>query len=165
MTARKWAAWVLLTFLGIFLDTAVLRFVSLYGIRPSVVLALALATAEAFSVQSGLVIAAVGGLTVDVICSTTLGLTPACYRIEVLLYYACVKAPTKRAGVRYVRMLLCAFASGALLFLSSLLLGTAASIPRTLLFLVLPGALLTAAVGLGLFAWLRAMQRGQVERI
>lgn len=164
MTARKWAAWVLLTFLGIFLDTAVLRFVPFYGIRPSLVLAFALASAEVFSVQSGMVIAAVGGFVIDLVSSTTLGLTPACYIAAVLLFRALSRFPAKRVGVRYVRMLPCTFFAPAALFFCSLLMGAAAPVGRTLLFLILPCAALTAVCGLLFGAWLRAMQKGQVAR-
>ncbi len=164
MTARKWLAWVLLTVFCLFLDTATLRFASFYGIRPSLVLALALGSAAVFSVQSGIVIAAVGGFFIDVIASTTLGLTPACYIGGVLLFYAFHRFPTKRAGIRYLRMLLCAFAAPAALFLVSLLMGTGAPAGRTLLFLTLPCAALTAGCGLLFDAWLRQIMKGQVAR-
>lgn len=164
MTARRWAAWVLLTFLCIFLDTAVLRFVAAYGIRPSLVLALALGSAAAFSMQSGMVIAAVGGLVIDLVSSTTLGLTPACYIAAVLVFHALRRLPVRRAVFRYLRMLLCGFLAPAALFGASLLMGTSAPAGRTLLVAVLPSAVLTALCGMLFDAWLRAMERGQVAR-
>ena len=164
MTARKWAAWVLLTALCLFLDTAALRFIAFEGIRPSLLLGFALASASVFSVQSGMVIAAVGGFLIDAITGTTLGLTPACYVAAVLVCYAFRTLPDKPAGARYLKFLPGAFFAPAALFLLSLLLGTRAPVGRTLLFLTLPCALLTAAVALLFELWLRGMRKGQVTR-
>ncbi len=164
MTLKKWIVWTVFTVVCIYLDTAVMNMLNLFGMRAYLVLALALGSAYAFSVQSGLVIAAVGGLVIDLISNTVLGLTPALYLIAVMLLslwqnkdssqkriFLFLKSAAVICGVCTMEWGLCRlFGSGASL--------------RTLIVCAVPNALLTAALTLGFAVFFAALQKGQVAR-
>lgn len=164
MTVKKWMVWTVLTAVCIFLDTAVVNMLNLFGMHAFLLLALALGSAFVFSVQSGLVIAAVGGLAIDLISNTVLGLTPALYLIAVMLLslwqhkdssqkriFLFLKAAAVTCGVCALEWGICR------------VFGSAASL-RALLVCAVPNALLTAALTLFFAVVFEAMRKGQVAR-
>ena len=164
MTVRKWIVWTVFTAVCIFLDTAVMNMLSLFGIHACLLLALALGSAFAFSVQSGLVIAAVGGLLIDLISNTVLGLTPALYLIAVMLLSLWQHKDSSQK-----RIFLFLKAAAVICGISALewgicrVFGAAAPL-RTLVVCAVPNALLTSALTLCFAVLFEAMQKGQVAR-
>ena len=146
---------VLLAVCCVFMDTAALPRVNVWGIAPSLLFALVAAYALAYSVQTGLLYAAVGGLMVDLICNTAIGLTPALYLLA-LLGLAELKAR------RTLKRLLLFLAVSALYFAIQFTFAAGASLfgqvrpyGRELLLMQAPGALITGGISAGFYRALK----------
>ncbi len=152
-----------LTVLFLFLDTAFFSAINLYGIRPYLVLALALSATITFSVQSGIVITAVSGLIIDLITNPYIGLTSALYLAAVILVYVF----TRRGNHKkiYVLLIITAVlvALNMLLWLLSTIFGSSVNILNALLLHSIPCAVVTGAVAMLLIRAMRPLLKGQLE--
>ena len=146
-------------------DTAVLSAYNLFGIRPWLLLAAALAATVALNVQSGILVALIGGLVIDAICNSYLGLTAACYLVSVSALYLFTKRNHPKA------LLLWALASAAALlpapieWLYSYLRGAQYGGLKTLLTVVLPCAVATGLCVLPFRKLLDWSKKGHRDRI
>ena len=130
----------------VFLDTAVLPRVDFLGIAPAAVFTLVAVYALVYSLQAGLACAAAGGLMVDLLCNTVIGLTPALYILALLVLAELTKHRTLKplfvflavSALYFVVQFI--FASGASLF------GQVRPYGRELTFVQLPSAALTGVI-------------------
>ena len=146
-------------------DTAVLSAYNLFGIRPWLLLAAALAATIALNVQSGILVALIGGLVIDAIYNSYLGLTAACYLVSVGALYLFTRRNHPKA------LLLWALAAAAVLlpapieWLYSYLAGAQFRALQTVLTVVLPNAVLTGLCVLPLSKLFDWAKKGHRDRI
>ncbi|MCL2695308.1 MAG: rod shape-determining protein MreD [Clostridiales bacterium] len=130
----------------VFFDTAVLARINLWGIAPSLVFALVCAYTLTDSPQLGLLCAAAGGLMVDLLCNTAIGLTPALYMLALLALAALAKRRFFKPFFLFLTVSALFFAMQALLAAGHSLLGQVRPYGRVLLLVQAPSALLTGGV-------------------
>lgn len=153
-----------LSILFLILDIALLSRVNLYSIRPYLFLSLVLCASVGVSVQSAMVIAAVGGLIIDFICNSYLGATSALYILAAVLVYLCVKKSRPKPVLLLLELVgIAALADALLLCISAVFIGGMDIINR---FLVhsLPCAILTAPIALALCHGFDSMAKGQLNK-
>ncbi|MDO4565599.1 MAG: hypothetical protein Q4C04_08295 [Clostridia bacterium] len=160
---KKHLSLVLLSILFIFLDTAFFSTVNIYGIRPYMTLALALAATYTFSVQSGMIIAAVAGILIDLICNPYLGLTPALYIAGVIVLYGLIRRGHPKKIVVFLYYVGVCAALDLLLCLLSNIFGANRNIVEALLLHSLPCAALSSVATLGLGRLFKPLLKGQLE--
>jgi len=137
---------ILLGLICVFGDTAVLPRVSLWGIAPAMLFAFAAALTLADSKQTGLIFAALGGLMIDLICNTTIGLTPALYLLALLGLAALNKRRALKPLLAFGAVSALYFTVQAIFAGGAALLGQVRPYGRELLLTGLPSSLLTGAV-------------------
>jgi len=148
-----------LLLLCVFLDTAALPRVRLWGIAPSLLFAFLAACTLACSVQEGILLAAMGGLAADLICNTTIGPTPALFILALLVLWTLGKGRVLKPLFLFLTVsalyfaIQFSFAAGASLF------GHIRPYGRELLLMQLPSALLTGAVAAGFEKLLKERRR------
>lgn len=154
---------IFLALLFVFADTAFFSKINLYGIRPYMVLSFALAATITFSVQSGMVIAAVCGLLTDLICNPYLGLTSAFGLLAVVLVYLFVRRSKPKKLVLYLALLAVLTALDMFLCLLSIIFGASVNMINALLLHALPCAAISAGLVILLSKLLKPLTKGQLE--
>ncbi|MDD3400077.1 MAG: rod shape-determining protein MreD [Eubacteriales bacterium] len=155
---------VLLSIVFLFLDTAFFDRINLYGIRPYMVLALALSATLTFSVQSGIIIAAVCGLVLDFIGNPYLGLTSALYLAAVVVCYVLVGRSNHKKLFVFLIMVTSLIAMDMLLWLLATIFGAVVNVLNALLLHAIPCAIITGGLTMLLNRCLSPLLKGQLER-
>ena len=163
MALKKHAALVLSFIAALFLDTAVLPKWNLFSMVPFVMLACMLAAEQVFSIQTAILIGALGGLMEDLLCENMIGLTSALCLLAAVAYE---KLPKNNDSKPIILGLYC----GALAFMVELLRALAAWVIgmrfafwTEMLYGALPRALLTGLWALAGMALFKPLLRRQVD--
>ena len=162
---KRYGTLTLAAVLAIALDTAVLSAHTLWGVRPWVLLAVALAASVAFNVQSGIVTALLGGQIIDAICNSYLGLTAACYLVSVSALYLFTKRNHPKALFLWALAAAAALLPAPIEWLYSYLRGAQYGGLKTLLTVVLPCAVATGLCVLPFRKLLDWSKKGHRDRI
>lgn len=163
MALKKHAALVLSFIAALFLDTAVLPKWNLFSMVPFVMLACMLAAEQVFSIQTAILIGALGGLMEDLLCENMIGLTSALCLLAAVAYE---KLPKNNDSKPIILGLYC----GALAFMVELLRALAAWVIgmrfafwTEMLYGALPRALLTGLWALAGMALFKPLLKRQVD--
>lgn len=165
MALKKHLALILSCVVALFLDTAVLPKWNLFGIVPFVMLALMLAAEQVFSLQTAIVIGALGGLMEDLLCENMIGLTPALCLIAAVIYEKLPKDSDTKPLILGLYCSILAFAVEFLRALAAWVIGMRFSLWNEMLYGALPRALLTglwAMFGIALF---KPLLKRQVDAV
>jgi len=117
MALKKHAALVFSFVAALFLDTAVLPKWNLFSMVPFVMLACMLAAEQVFSIQTAILIGALGGLMEDLLCENMIGLTSALCLLAAVVYE---KLPKDSDTKPIILGLYCAVLAFAVEFLRAL---------------------------------------------
>lgn len=131
--------------LAVALDAAALTNLA---VRPWLLLATALAACAALNVQSAILTALLGGLMLDAMCNSYLGLTAACYLLSVSVLWLLIQKNHPKTVVLLLYAALCTALYAPVEWLYSYLTGAHFGGLKTILTVALPNAALT-----GLFVW------------
>ncbi len=163
MALKKHAALILSFVAALFLDTAVLPKWNLFSMVPFVMLACMLAAEQVFSIQTAILIGALGGLMEDLLCENMIGLTSALCLLAAVAYE---KLPKDGDTKPIILGLYC----GALAFMVELLRALAAWVIgmrfafwTEMLYGALPRALLTGLWALAGMALFKPLLKRQVD--
>ncbi len=126
-------------------DASALSFLTM---RPWLLLAVALAACAALNVQSAIVTALIGGLMLDALCNSYLGLTAACYLLSVSVLWLFIRKNHPKTIVLLLLAMLCTALYTPIEWLYSYLAGAHFGGLKTMLTVALPSAVLT-----GLCVW------------
>ena len=162
---KKHLSLILSFVIALFLDTAVLPKWNLFGLVPFVMLALMLAAEQAFSLQTAIVIGALGGLMEDLLCENMIGLTPALCLIAAVVYAKLPKDSDTKPLILWAYCGVIAFAVEFLRALAAWVIGMRFSLWSSMLYGAFPRALLTglwAMVGMSLF---KPLLKRQVDAV
>ena len=149
---------------AILLDCFVFPRLQLYGIRPLLTLAVALAAAASTKVQDGMLIAFFGGLLTDLFCNPYTGLSGAAYLIAVCILYGFIRKNRPKLPLLFVFAWIACAAAEAVIFGFSLILGARTGILDRLLLQTLPSTILEALCVLPLAALIRPAGKGTFDR-
>lgn len=164
MTARKRITLGIWFVVSLFLDTAVLPRWNAFGLVPFVMLALSLSVTAMFSLQSGLVIGALGGLMEDLLCESMVGLTPALCLLAAAALHRVLMENQPKPLLLFLLFTALAFLVELLLGSLSWLIGMRFAFGATMVYGALPRAILTGLWTMA-FMWLfRRVRKGQVDR-
>lgn len=144
--------------LAVALDTSALSF---FSVRPWLLLALALAACAVLNVQSAIVAALIGGLMLDALCNSYLGLTAACYLLSVSALWLFIRKNHPKTIVLLLLAALCAALYAPIEWLYSYLAGAHFGSLKTILTVALPNAILT---GLCVWPFLALLQWAKTSR-
>ena len=153
-----------LTVIAILIDCFLFPALSQNGIRPLLVLSLALAATAATKVQDGIVIALIGGLLCDLFCNPYLGFSAAAYLAAVCILYGFVRKNQPKLPLLLIFALIACTAAEAMVFVFSLIIGARFPIRTRLLLSVLPSLVLESLAVLPLAALLRVKGKGTFDR-
>ena len=162
---KRYGTLTLAAVCAIALDTAVFSMRNFSGVRPWLLLAVALAAVAQMNVQSGIVVALLGGLVIDAICNSYLGLTAACSLVSVSALWLFVRRNRPKAILLVLLAALAALLPAPIEWLYAYIGGAQYGGLRTFLTVVLPNALLTGIFVLPNAALLRRAQKGHRDTI
>ena len=160
---KKHAAIVISFLFALFLDTAVLPKWNLFGLVPFVMLALMLACEQVFSLQTGILVGALGGLIEDLIAENMIGLTPALCLFAAVAYEKMPRNSDTKALILGAYCMILAFALELARALIAYVIGMRFDLMNAMLYGVLPRALLTGAWALGYMALFKPLLKRQVD--
>lgn len=163
MAFRKYSILVLSFVVALFLDTAVLPKWNLFHMVPFLILALTLAAEQVFSLQTAIVIGALGGLFEDLLCENMIGLTPALLLLAAAVYVKLPKDSDTKPAVLGLYFALLAFGVELMRALVSRVIGMRFDLLNALLYGMLPRALLTGLWGLFWMALFKPLLKRQVD--
>ncbi|MBR0081754.1 MAG: hypothetical protein IJP98_03315 [Clostridia bacterium] len=147
------------------LDTALFAVHNLGGVRPWLLLAVALAACARLNVQSGIVTALLGGLAIDAICNSYLGLSAACCLVSVSALWLLIRKNHPKAPLLMLLAAAAALLPAPIEWLYAYLGGAQYGGWRTFLTVVLPNAALTGVCVLpigALFKWAKQDRRDRI---
>lgn len=165
MALKKHVALIISFVIALFLDTAVLSKWNLFGLVPFVMLALMLAAGQVFSIQTAIVIGALGGLMEDLLCENMIGLTPALCLLAAVVYE---KLPKDSDTKPFILWLYCSVLAVGLEFLRAMaawIIGMRFSLWNSMLYGALPRGMLTgiwAMIGMALY---KPLLKRQVDAV
>ena len=148
---------------ALFLDTAVLPKWNLFHMVPFLMLALTLASTQIFSLQSAIVVGAMGGLFEDLLCENMIGLTPALLLLAAVTYVKLPKDSDTKPLVLGLYFAFLALGVELMRALVSRVIGMRFSLLSALLYGMLPRALLTGLWGLIFMAAFKPLLKRQVD--
>lgn len=154
MALKKHAALVFSFVAALFLDTAVLPKWNLFSMVPFVMLACMLAAEQVFSIQTAILIGALGGLMEDLLCENMIGLTSALCLLAAVVYEKLPKDSDTKPIILGLYCAVLAFAVEFLRALAAWVIGMRFAFWMEMLYGALPRALLTglwALVGMALY--------------
>lgn len=151
--------------LSLALDTAFFSIHNIGGARPWLLLAVALAACVQLNVQSGIVVALLGGLMLDAVCNSYLGLTAACYLVSVAALHLLTRRNHPKALLLWLFAVIAAALPAPIEWLYAFLIGARGGVLQTLFTVVLPSAVITGLCVLPLGALLGWAKKGHRDRI
>ncbi len=163
MALKKYAALGAAFLLSLLLDTAILPKWNLFHVVPFVMLALTLAAQQVFSLQTAIVIAALGGLFEDLLCENMIGLTPA---LCLLAAVAFEKIPRDGDTKAFLLWLCCAALAMAVELLRAMaawVIGMRFGFLNAMLYGALPRAAFTGLWALGYMVLFKPLLKRQVD--
>ncbi len=163
MALKKHAALILSFVAALFLDTAVLPKWNLFSMVPFVMLACMLAAEQVFSIQTAILIGALGGLMEDLLCENMIGLTPALCLLAAVAYDKLPKNSDTKPAILGLYCMLLAFALEIVRALASWVIGMRFGFVNAVLYGALPRALLTGLWALIGMALLKPLLKRQVD--
>ncbi len=165
MALKKHFVLILSFVIALFLDTAVLPKWNLFGLVPFVMLAMMLAAEQVFSIQTAIVIGALGGLMEDLLCENMIGLTSALCLLAAVAYEKLPKDNDTKPLILWLYCSALAFAVEFMRALAAWIIGMRFSLWNGMLYGALPRGLLTglwAMLGMALY---RPLLKRQVDAV
>ena len=163
MTFKKYSILVLSFLITMFLDTAVLPKWNLFHIVPFLMLAMTLAAEQVFSIQTAIVIGALGGLFEDLLCENMIGLTPALLLLAAVAYVKLPKDSDTKPVVLGLYFAILAFGVELMRALVSKVIGMRFDLLNALLYGMLPRSLLTGLWGMLWMVLFKPLLKRQVD--
>ena len=163
MTFKKYPILVLSFLITLFLDTAVLPKWNLFHIVPFLMLAMTLAAEQVFSIQTAIVIGALGGLFEDLLCENMIGLTPALLLLAAVAYVKLPKDSDTKPVVLGLYFAILAFGVELMRALVSKVIGMRFDLLNALLYGMLPRSLLTGLWGMLWMVLFKPLLKRQVD--
>ena len=163
MALKKHAALILSFVAALFLDTAVLPKWNLFSMVPFVMLACMLAAEQVFSIQTAILIGALGGLMEDLLCENMIGLTPALCLLAAVAYEKLPKNNDSKPIILGVYCGALAFMVELLRALAAWVIGMRFAFWTEMLYGALPRALLTGLWALAGMALFKPLLKRQVD--
>ena len=163
MTFKKYSILVLSFLITLFLDTAVLPKWNLFHIVPFLMLALTLAAEQVFSIQTAIVIGALGGLFEDLLCENMIGPTPALLLLAAVAYVKLPKDSDTKPVVLGLYFAILAFGVELMRALVSKVIGMRFDLLNALLYGMLPRSLLTGLWGMLWMVLFKPLLKRQVD--
>ncbi len=163
MALKKYAALIVTFSIALFLDTAVLPKWNLFKMVPFVMLALMLASEQTFSLQTAIVIGALGGLFEDLLCENMIGLTSALCLFAAVAYEKLPKDSDTKPWILGLYFLALAFGVELFRALVSWIIGMRFDFFGAILYGMLPRALLTGLWGLLFMSLFKPLLKRQVD--
>lgn len=151
--------------LALILDCAVFAEWTILGVRPWMLLALSLAACMSLNVQSAILTALAGGLILDAVTNSYLGLTAACYLISVSALYLMTRKNHPKPLILWLFAALAASLWIPVEWFYSYLSGAHFGGITTVLTVLLPSAVLTGLLVLPLTAILNYSKKSHRDRI
>ena len=163
MALKKHAALVFSFVAALFLDTAVLPKWNLFNMVPFVMLACMLAAEQVFSIQTAILIGALGGLMEDLLCENMIGLTSALCLLAAVVYEKLPKDSDTKPIILGLYCAVLAFAVEFLRALAAWVIGMRFAYWMEMLYGALPRALLTGLWALAGMALYKPLLKRQVD--
>ena len=163
MALKKHAALVFSFVAALFLDTAVLPKWNLFSMVPFVMLACMLAAEQVFSIQTAILIGALGGLMEDLLCENMIGLTSALCLLAAVVYEKLPKDSDTKPIILGLYCAVLAFAVDFLRALAAWVIGMRFAFWMEMLYGALPRALLTGLWALAGMALYKPLLKRQVD--
>lgn len=113
------------------------------GMCPCMLLAVALASCVSLNVQSAIITALVGGLVIDALTNSYLGLTAACCLLSVSVLYLMIRKNHPKLFMLWLYAFISVVIASPIVLLYSYLLGARFQLLRTLAVEVVPSGVLT----------------------
>ena len=163
MALKKHVALVFSFVAALFLDTAVLPKWNLFSMVPFVMLACMLAAEQVFSIQTAILIGALGGLMEDLLCENIIGLTSALCLLAAVVYEKLPKDSDTKPIILGLYCAVLAFAVEFLRALAAWVIGMRFAFWMEMLYGALPRALLTGLWALAGMALYKPLLKRQVD--
>ena len=163
MALKKHVALVFSFVAALFLDTAVLPKWNLFSMVPFVMLACMLAAEQVFSMQTAILIGALGGLMEDLLCENMIGLTSALCLLAAVVYEKLPKDSDTKPIILGLYCAVLAFAVEFLRALAAWVIGMRFAFWMEMLYGALPRALLTGLWALAGMALYKPLLKRQVD--
>ena len=163
MALKKHAALVFSFVAALFLDTAVLTKWNLFSMVPFVMLACMLAAEQVFSIQTAILIGALGGLMEDLLCENMIGLTSALCLLAAVVYEKLPKDSDTKPIILGLYCAVLAFAVEFLRALAAWVIGMRFAFWMEMLYGALPRALLTGLWAMAGMALYKPLLKRQVD--
>lgn len=163
MAVKKHAALVFSFVAALFLDTAVLPKWNLFSMVPFVMLACMLAAEQVFSIQTAILIGALGGLMEDLLCENMIGLTSALCLLAAVVYEKLPKDSDTKPIILGLYCAVLAFAVEFLRALAAWVIGMRFAFWMEMLYGALPRALLTGLWALAGMTLYKPLLKRQVD--
>ena len=163
MALKKHAALVFSFVAALFLDTAVLPKWNLFSMVPFVMLACMLAAEQVFSIQTAILIGALGGLMEDLLCENMIGLTSALCLLAAVVYEKLPKDSNTKPIILGLYCAVLAFAVEFLRALAAWVIGMRFAFWMEMLYGALPRALLTGLWALAGMTLYKPLLKRQVD--
>ena len=163
MALKKHAALIAAFLIALFLDTAVLPRWNLFRLAPFVMLALMLAAERVFSIQTAILIGALGGLFEDLLCESMIGLTPALCLLAAVAFEKLPKDGDTKPLILGLYCVILAFALEMVRAVAAWVIGMRLDFLNAALYGALPRALLTGLWSLAGMALFKPLLKRQVD--
>ena len=151
--------------IAFFMDTAVFPRWNLFHIVPFVMLALTLASEHVFSIQTSIIISSFGGLFEDLLCENIVGLTSAICLIAVVIYEKLPRDSETKPFILFLYYSLLASFVEIMRALVAIIIGMRFSFLNSILYGVVPRAILTGLIALTFVAFFKPLFKRQVDTI
>ncbi len=163
MALKRQAVLILSFVISFFLDTAVLPKWNLFSMVPFVMLSLMLASEQVFSLQTAILIGALGGLFEDLLCENMIGLTPALCLLAAAAYEKLPRDSDTKPAILGLYCLILAFGVELMRALAAWVIGMRFGFLNALVYGALPRALLTSLWALLFMALFKPLLKRQVD--
>ena len=163
MAIRRYFVLILSFVVALFLDTAVLPKWNLFGMVPFVMLSLMLGVEQVFSLQTAILIGALGGLFEDLLCENMIGLTPALCLLAAVAYAKLPRGSDTKPILLYLYCLLLALGVETLRALVAWVIGMRFAFLSATLYGALPRAMLTGLWALAFMVLYKPLLKRQVD--
>ncbi len=162
---KRYGTLIVAALCGVVLDCTVFAEWSIFGARPWLLLAVALAACATLDVQSAILTALVGGLMIDALCNSYIGLTAACYLVSTAALWLLIRKNHPKLWILGLYAALVTMLPAPIEWLYSYLAGAHSGFVSTFLTAVLPSAVLTGLCVLPLcklFDWAKKSHRDRI---
>lgn len=162
---KKYAVLIATSVIAVIVDCTVLAEWNLSGVRPWLLLATALAACAALNPQSGILTALFGGLIIDAVCNSYVGLTAACYLLSVSALWLLVRKNHPKPLILWIYAAFCTALWIPVEWFYSYLAGAHYGALTAILTKALPSAVLTGLFVLPLTALFEYAKKSHRDKI